>query len=198
MSAQPWTVEDVGIGPAGDFKNFWFEEGVILGQESTSTTNVYSKADGGVRSQIMRTQDIWIDTKKNGEYRVCTKEPIPVRPGHEVVVVYHQEERSRATACYFYIKNTRELFSLDLSSLGKMTPGALKVMFIGPIPLVSLAGILGVESGAFDFFMHFGLWGISLLTFLAHAVSRPGTLNVFAEKNLRPYLQEGDLNANRS
>lgn len=115
MSAQPWTVEEAGMGSVGDFKHFWFVEGVILDQSSSSETSVYRDSLGCISSKTYTSQDIWIKTETEGEIRIGLNKAIPLRAGQEAVIVYYRKHIKRSVSCFLYIKNTKELYETNRS-----------------------------------------------------------------------------------
>lgn len=130
MSAQPWTVEEAGLGPAGDFKHFWYVEGVILDQSSSSETSVYRDSLGSISSKTYISQDIWIKTETEGETRIRLNKAIPIRPGQEAVIVYYRKHIRRSESCFLYIKNTKELYEISDKPIMSSVRGMGKAVLI--------------------------------------------------------------------
>lgn len=130
MSAQPWTVKEAGLGPAGDFKRFWFVEGVILDQSSSSETSVYRDSLGSISSKTYTSQDIWIKTETEGEIRIGLNKALSIRPGQEVVIVYYRKHIKRSESCFLYIKNTKELYEISATPILGSAGGTAKPVLI--------------------------------------------------------------------
>lgn len=199
MSAQPWTVEEAGLGAAGDFKNFWFLEGVILDQSSSSETSVYRDSLGSISSKTYVSQDIWIKTETHGEVRIRLNKAIPLRPGQEAVIVNYRKHIEKSESCFVYIKNTKELHEISYKPFSyTFWKSAIPVL----IGLAITFGILCLEAiftkgkgGTLTMIAFFiSIFGIPIVT----GAERHGKYNRFKNNFVYNYLSSGgDLTVNQ-